>query len=391
MSLKRCKKIIAMILAVVLTICGLDIPAVSIYAGETEPPAVTSGVVSDDGTTLTFGDRSGLEGGVIERGLEITNEAELGFLKGMGVLNMTMLVRFDDSTANQNYALYTMVKGSDYFTLYYNPNYNRFGFSMSNNHGYFSESQWHLSDSGYHKISFMVHSNSKVSMKVDNQALLPKEWGTNFSSIINLINDRDAVNTTSARIGKRAVELENQPDQPVELEGDIKYVKFSKSTTQTDNSEIDAALSNSFINYVAECEALNQADYTIDTWTTFSAALTNALAVKTAPTEWGIHNTYAPLKAARTALVERKSNEAPVAIADVSRTLVSGRTLMVYGRDLATDEDGDPLTVKELVEVSDGSALTAAVENGALKIERGGGTNRFSLCSYNNYLYSFRW
>lgn len=363
---KKCKKMIALILAAVMIFTGLELPSFSVYAEEITPPAGTSGVISDDGEILTYGNRSDLDGADIGEPLEITNENEMGFFNSMGVINMTMLVRFDDHAANQRYALFTMANESKYFTFWYNPGANRIGFSMNHTNGLFTDSAWRLSGPGYHKISFMLQDSQNISVQIDNQTCVNKSWAQ-FQGIMDLITDTDTA--TSVWIGKGSEKITAADYQTVELAGDIRYLKFSKSTTRTDNSEVDANLSANFTNYVSECAALEQADYMPTTWTPFAAALASAQSVQTTPTEWGIHNTYAALREAREGLIERNGNKTPVGIAGVSRTLVTGKTLKVYGKELATDEDGDAITIKDVTLPSE-SALSAAVENGILKIEQ---------------------
>ena len=363
---KKCKKITALILAAVMIFTGLELPSASVYAEETTPPAVTSGVISDDGEILTYGNRSDLDGADIGEPLEITNENEMGFFNSMGVINMTMLVRFDDHAANQRYALFTMANESKYFTFWYNPGANRIGFSMNHTNGLFTDSAWRLSGPGYHKISFMLQDSQNISVQIDNQTCVNKSWAQ-FQGIMDLITDTDTA--TSVWIGKGSEKITAADYQTVELAGDIRYLKFSKSTTRTDNSEVDANLSANFTNYVNECAALVQTDYMPTTWTAFAAALTSAQSVQTTPTEWGIHNTYAALYEAREGLIERNDNKTPVGISGVSRTLVTGKRLTVYGKELATDEDGDAITIKDVTLPSE-SALSATVENGILKIEQ---------------------
>ena len=127
------KRFMALLLAAVLTICGIEFPPVNAYAdtvetGDEEGSQVVGDIttIAPDETLLTYGSK-GLDDGILGDVPDITSVEDLAFANDLESFHITMMVKYDTVTANDNqrYALFTLENDDgEFVTLWHNPKLN---------------------------------------------------------------------------------------------------------------------------------------------------------------------------------------------------------------------------------------------------------------------------
>ena len=428
MKLVKFRRAAALILTVILTISGINIPPLNVGATETDgsgavqsatpstPASATdpwAGTLSEDGTTLIYGDLS-LDGEAKAfdgtNSVEITDLEQLAFFNSMKDLDMTIMYRMKEPGTNRNHALFTL-KGDDgnCITIYHNPTTKHFFFTHNKHKGLVFTSGLQIAadlKDEYIKLTFSFTSlindvaSSYAGFAASGESV---RGGSNgqyqyFLSPGNNLNawnaegifghvkkflDESAWTAHTATIGSPAGEgysygniASGAMGVPQNLIGDIRYIEFGTSKYSNvgaivaKNDSIHEEVKTEFEAYIAACEKEVEGKmYTKETKVPFDAALKAAKeeAAKALPQETQVYKKYAALKTAKEGLVERNWNTAPVPIeGEISRTLIKGKTLVVRGNEIATDEDGDDLLIADAKLESE--KLECRIEDGAAKI-----------------------
>lgn len=427
MKLMKFRRAAAFILTIMLTISGIEIPPLTAGAAEADgseavqnatpstPASATdpwAGTFSEDGTVLTYGDLS-LDGEAKSfdgtNFVEITNEEQIAFFNTRSDLDMTIMYRLKEPGTNRNHALFTM-KGDNgnCITIYHNPVSKHFFFTHNKHAGMvFTMSDFQIlseQKDEYIKVTFsftsLINGNARsyAGLAACGESVRGGKYqyfldpGGNLTSWNNNEGifghakkfwDTHEWSINQASIGSAAGEgysyggiATNAMGTPQNLLGDIRYIEFGSSKYNNvskvveKNDSIHEQVKTEFEAYIASCEKETEGKmYTRETKALFDAALSAAKEEisKSLPQETQVYKKYAALKAAMAGLVERNENNNPTLIGgEVSRTLVKGRTLVIRGKEMATDADGDVLTITEAS--SAGEKLECSIVDGAANI-----------------------
>lgn len=392
------KRFMALLLAAVLTICGIEFPPVNAYAdtvetGDEEGSQVVGDIttIAPDETLLTYGSK-GLDDGILGDVPDITSVEDLAFANDLESFHITMMVKYDTVTANDNqrYALFTLENDDgEFVTLWHNPKLNNGqgrlilsykvdGSSFSN---YYSKPAYAMSAGAWHKLSFSFAKRTSGNtdgcfIAIDG---VTGDQGHNFASVNTYLAKK---NTSKIRIGKKAEAETGINNFP----GSIKYVecsskKYDSAGTLAKNNDVPEALKNTFDQYVEANGDYEQDVYSASLYQQYATALENAQLVKenASAKEWEICTAYDPLKAAVDALIAAGPNSKPVAKPNVAIPLLSGRDVEIYAKDIATDADGDDMRIVEasltnasedrdklsIAMLSDGTGIKVEVPDGA--------------------------
>lgn len=369
MKLKECKRVMAMLLAGVLTISSMGLPSVT--AGAAQP--MEAAAEEENAGGLRYGEAV-LDG---TGSVDISQDAD--FFNAMENFEITMVYRFREPQ-NKKYALFTLESGAgDYITVWHNPRSNTNNGQISVVYKgctglYWSRNFYAVNDTNWHKLSFALNGASMyVALDGDGEGQTSAGTSYTWFDYTNDFLKNHTWSVAKAKLGGVADTGDYSYTDMAGFDGTIKYAEISsdaydQSKVTEKNAQIPSDLKAEFDGYLEECNALASDSYTAGSWQVFEAARTAAAA---ATTEWAIYNTYEPLAAAREALQERRENNAPEAKENVSRTLVRDRVLTVSAAELAADADGDELAVtavsgnnKVAVTVEDGEAKVSCSESG---------------------------
>lgn len=303
---------------------------------------------------------------------DVSQDAD--FYNAMDNFEISMVYRFANPE-NKKYALLSFGNGEgEYITIWHNPkNASGTGQLSVVYNGctglYWSRGLYYVNDTDWHKLTLSLTGNS-MFITLDGQTDSTTYSGDNWFGYSKQFLAEHNWTVSEVLIGGMATGGSYSYTDMANFSGDIKYLKVSpeaadKDAVAAENTSVDEELKGQVHAYVAECDSLTEEDYTPGSWAIFASALE---AARSAATDWALCNTYDALKAARGALEVRGDNQPPVALENVSRTLAKERTLVVYADELASDEDGDPLTITE---VRGGSKVTASVEDGKVSLTCG--------------------
>lgn len=303
---------------------------------------------------------------------DVSQDAD--FYNAMDNFKISMVYRFANPE-NKKYALLSLGNGEgEYITIWHNPkNASGTGQLSVVYNGctglYWSRGLYYVNDTDWHKLTLSLTGNS-MYITLDGQTDSTTYSGDNWFGYSKQFLAEHNWTVSEVLIGGMATGGSYSYTDMANFSGDIKYLQVSseaadKDAVAAENTLVDEELKGQVHAYVAECDNLTEEDYTPGSWAIFASALE---AARSAATDWALYNTYDALKAARGALEVRGDNQPPVALENVSRTLAKERTLVVYADELASDEDGDPLTITE---VQGGSKVTASVEDGKVSLSCG--------------------
>lgn len=374
MKFKKCKRVMALMLAGVLTLSSIGLPSVTADAAQ----ITEAGDTSEETTSILKYGEAELDG---TNSVDISSDAD--FFNSMNHFEMTMVYRFREP-ANKKYALLTLESGEgDYITVWHNPKSSSTQGQVSVVYKgcdglFWSRNFYAVNNANWHKLSFAL-SGKSMYVALDGGGEGYAGSGETWFNYTNAFLTDHSWTVTKAKLGGIADTGDYTYTDMSGFDGTIKYAEISseaydQNKVREKNAQISAELKSEFDAYLAECDALTASEYIASSWRPFEEARTTA---KAAATEWAIYDAYAPLKEAREALQVKLENKVPQAKENVSRTLVKDHVLTVFADELATDEDGDPL---QIASVSGNSRAAVRVENGEAKVscsESGAGESFF--------------
>lgn len=379
----KLKRILAGVLSAAMVLTCAPVSGLSVTAADDGEIAVVDDtaeaaggevVVADDAYTIDEEGTSSLGATISEDGNEViftpneegtfdvinsTDNAEImNFLNTMGNFEVTVVYRFTDTAdlTETSYALFTLADddaaaaatGATYFTVRHAPKRSGMGgdiawaYNGSTGGLKFGHSNFEVSDTKWHKLSFSMSSGKKSNIVFDGHAPITDNFNASSYCPAGFPGTGEANGATTfdhAYIGKVAPgkTYAQAVGSNVDFPGEIKYVKISKASyanqaaLMAENTTISDLSQTAWTEAKTECKNNATGDYTLDSWNAYSEKL-NA----EPSTEWDTYNAIDELKAAYAALETSTEESKNAVIAEFELAMDLGRTYIREGSDAYT-------------------------------------------------------
>jgi len=326
-----------------------------LYAAEMEEPTPV------ETTTLRYGD-GGTE--IPEDGNVLT-EADKEFYNGMENCTVSMVYKYNEFESKKAYALFTLVGkntteengANHYLTVWHIPtgldyqgkNAGQISYSYDGRSAYWTRDFYATNNHNYHKVTFSINSGAANQLRIiiDGQnnndrsyTLVNNEYADGLTQVSNILSCLANFEVEQVLVGKAVEGSVAYTNKALDdLNGTVQYVKVDKAKyvnldeIQTVHDkrydDEDAGVIAKFQILKAECAALNQSDYTSESWTAsgIEAANTAAAAVDAdTAKEWTLYDQIEALTNAKNALVLDAQPESITSAALTLTAPVKGET-----------------------------------------------------------------